>query len=105
MRQAGSQRQTSPSASVIQLDPQIRSVRPIWAVTRHGASRAERESELRERCLYRPHALGDTLFVFDQREAHVAVAARPESHPWGCGDLGLLDQELRELERPHLLVG
>ena len=42
--------------------------------------------------------LADTLFVFDQRDAHIALAVFAEADAGRDRDVGLLDQQLRELD-------
>ena len=42
--------------------------------------------------------LADALLVLDQRQAHVIVAVLAEADARRDGDVGLLDQQLRELE-------
>ena len=48
---------------------------------------------------------GRAQFVLDQRETHVAVTALTETDPGTRRDVGLFDEELRELQRAHLAVG
>src|SRR5690606_10540397 len=52
-----------------------------------------------------PQGLPDPLLVLDQREAHMGVAVVAEADAGRNGDLGLVQQLLRELERSHGLVG
>ena len=46
--------------------------------------------------------LADALLVLDQRKAHVVVAVLAEADAGRDGDVGLLDQELREFERAEI---
>src|SRR5690606_5857704 len=52
-----------------------------------------------------PQGLPDPLLVLDQREAYMRVAIVAEADARRHGDLGLGQQLLGELERPHRLVG
>src|SRR5579872_3660364 len=61
--------------------------------------------ELRQPGLYAPHRLSDPLLVLDQRKTHVALTAGPEPHSRRRRHTGIGHEELRELERAHLLVG
>src|SRR5581483_9349601 len=49
-------------------------------------------------------ALADALLVLDEREAHVAVPARPEADAGRGRHLGITNEPGRELERPHVGV-
>src|SRR3989442_10794434 len=49
--------------------------------------------------------LADPLLVLDEREPHVALSVFPEADARRHGHLGLLDQELGELERAQALEG
>src|SRR5581483_6115079 len=52
-----------------------------------------------------PHRLPRPVLVLDEGEADVVVAVLAEPDPRRHRDLRLLQQELRELERPHRLEG
>src|SRR3954469_10271253 len=47
--------------------------------------------------------LADALLVFDQRDAHVALAALAEARARRHCDLGLLDQQFRKLDAAERL--
>src|SRR5437016_1421715 len=51
------------------------------------------------------HSLAGAVLVLDEREAHVVVAMLAEADTGRDRDLGLLQEELRELERAHGLEG
>src|SRR5213593_3985622 len=56
-----------------------------------------------ERAADATHRLAGAVLVLDEREAHVVVAVLAEADAGRDRDLGLLEEELRELERAHRL--
>src|SRR2546422_2240232 len=57
----------------------------------------------RERAADAAHRLARAVLVLDEREAHVVVTVLAEADARRDRDLGLLQEELRELERAHRL--
>src|SRR5205814_230943 len=79
----------------------------MWCAIAVGADCRLKTARLqpRERLAQVADGLADALFVFDEGEADVALAAGTEADAWGNSDLGLLDEEGGELQGSHLCVG
>src|SRR5262249_3942121 len=70
-----------------------------------GLCPARRQIERRaQRLLDAADRLAGPVLVLDEREAHVVIAVLAETDARRHGDLGLVQQELGELERAHRLV-
>src|ERR1700689_875932 len=63
-----------------------------------------RSAELGQTAAEVADGLVGPLLVVDQGEANVAVAAGTEAEPRRGGDLGVVDEQLGELERAHVAV-
>src|SRR5690606_21277392 len=69
----------------------------------HEARR--RPSEAGQAALKAADRLADAVLVLDEREPHELVAPRAEPDARGDGDVALLDEVRRELDRAHVAVG